>query len=51
MKFLVDESVGRSVVCYLRSLAYDVISVQEICQGIEDSEVCAWANRESVITG
>ena len=46
MKFLVDESVGRSVVRYLRSLGYDVISVQESCQGIEDSEICAWASRE-----
>ena len=46
MKFLVDESVGRSVVRYLRSLGYDVVSVQESCQGTGDSEICTWASRE-----
>jgi predicted nuclease of predicted toxin-antitoxin system len=46
MRFLVDESAGRAIVRYLRSLGHDVVSVQECCPGIEDSEVCAWANRE-----
>ena len=46
MKFLVDESSGLSLVCHLESLGHDVASVQEDRPGIEDSEVCAWANRE-----
>jgi len=49
MKFLVDENVGRSVVRYLRSCGYDVVSVQECCPGIQDLEVCAWANKEERI--
>ena len=49
MKFLVDENVGRSVVRYLRSCGYDVVSVQECCPGIQDLEVCAWANKEGRI--
>lgn len=40
MKFLVDENVGRSIVCYLTSCGYDVVSVQECCPGIQDLEVC-----------
>lgn len=46
MKFLVDESAGLSIVHHLRALGHDVASVQEDHPGIEDSEVCAWANRE-----
>lgn len=46
MKFLVDESAGLSIVRHLESLGHDVVSVQEDRPGIEDSEVCAWANRE-----
>jgi len=46
MRFLVDESAGRSIARYLRSLGHDVASVQEARPGIEDAEVCAWANRE-----
>ena len=49
MKFLVDESSGRSIVRYLRSQGYDVISVQEERPGIKDAEVCAWANEEERI--
>ncbi|MCK4600216.1 DUF5615 family PIN-like protein [Candidatus Bipolaricaulota bacterium] len=37
MKFLVDESAGRSIVRHLRSLGHDVISVQEDRPGIEVS--------------
>jgi len=47
MRFLVDESAGRSVVRYLRSSGHDVISVQEDRPGIEDIEECTWANREA----
>jgi len=46
MRFLVDESAGQSVVRYLRSSGHDVISVQEDRPGIEDPEVCDWANQE-----
>ena len=46
MKFLVDESAGWSIVRRLRSLGHDVASVEEDRPGVEDSEVCAWANRE-----
>lgn len=46
MKFLVDESTGRSMVSHLRSLGHDVASVQEDRPGIEDVEVCEWANQE-----
>lgn len=46
MKFLVDESAGLSIVRHLESLGHDVASVQEDRPGIEDSEVCAWANEE-----
>jgi len=49
MKFLVDENVGRSIVRYLTSCGYDVVSVQECCPGIQDLEVCAWANKEERI--
>ena len=46
MKFLIDESAGRSIVRYLRSLGHNVISVQEERSGIEDTAVCDWANQE-----
>jgi len=46
MKFLVDESAGRGIVHYLRSLGHDVTSVQEDRPGIEDTEICIWANQE-----
>ena len=46
MKFLVDESSGLSIVRHLESLGHDVASVQEDRPGLEDSEVCAWANRK-----
>lgn len=46
MKFLVDESAGLSIVRHLESFGHDVASVQEDRPGIEDSEVCVWANRE-----
>jgi len=46
MRFLVDESAGQSIVRHLRSLRHDVISVQEDRPGIEDTEVCTWANGE-----
>jgi len=46
MKFLVDESAGLGIVRHLKSLGHDVGSVQEDRPGIEDSEVCAWANEE-----
>jgi len=47
MRFLVDESVGLSVVRCLRTLKHDVSSVQEQKPGIDDAEVCAWADAEN----
>ena len=49
MKFLVDESAGWSITSCLRSLGHDVASVQEQSPGIEDNEVCEWANRDERI--
>lgn len=49
MKFLVDESSGQSIVSCLKALGYDVASVQEESPGIEDREVCEWANRDQRI--
>jgi len=46
MQFLVDESAGLGIVRCLRSLGHDVASVQEDRPGIQDSELCNWANRE-----
>lgn len=46
MKFLVDESAGRSIASYLRFQGHDVASVQEDSPGIEDSRICKWANQE-----
>ena len=46
MKFLVDESAGLGIVRCLRSLGHDVASVQEDRPGIQDLELCDWANRE-----
>ena len=46
MRFLVDESAGQSTASYLRTLGHDVASVQEKNPGMEDAEVCEWANRE-----
>lgn len=46
MRFLVDESAGRSIASYLRSWGHDVASVQEDSPGIEDARVCERANRE-----
>lgn len=46
MKFLIDESAGRSIASYLRSQGHDVASVQEESPGIEDARVCERANRE-----
>jgi predicted nuclease of predicted toxin-antitoxin system len=49
VKFLVDESAGRSIASYLSTLGHDVASVQEKNPGMEDAEVCEWANREERI--
>jgi predicted nuclease of predicted toxin-antitoxin system len=49
VKFLVDESSGQSIVSCLRALGHDVASVQEESPGIEDGEVCEWANRDQRI--
>jgi len=45
----VDESAGRSIVHHFRFLGHNVTSVQEDRPGIEDPEVCDWANREGRI--
>jgi len=46
---LVDESAGQDIASCLRALGHDVASVQEQSPGMEDDEVCEWANRDERI--
>lgn len=43
MKFLADESCGRSVILVLRDAGHDVLSIAETSKGITDEEVLARA--------
>jgi len=49
MKFLIDESVEKPIVDWLRDQKYDVIYVAESSSGITDEEVIRLANCESRI--
>ncbi len=49
MKFLIDESVEKPVVDWLRDQKYDVIYVAESSPAITDEEVIKFANCESRI--
>ena len=49
MKFLIDESVEKPIVDWLRDQKYDVIYVAEISPAITDEEVIKIANSESRI--
>lgn len=49
MRFLVDESAGRSIIHYLRSAGHNVASVQEKHSGIKDREICDWSIQEGRI--
>ena len=49
MKFLVDESTGKSIAKLLRSLNFDTLFVGEDFQGIKDTEILAKANKENRI--
>ena len=47
IKFLVDESVEKAVVDFLRKQGYDALYVAENCSGITDDEVLSFANRDN----
>ena len=49
MKFLVDESAGKSLVNYLKEKVHDIISVYNKRPGIKDSKICEWASKENRI--
>jgi predicted nuclease of predicted toxin-antitoxin system len=49
MKFLIDESVEKLIVDWLRNQKYDVIYIAEGSSGITDKEVIKIANIESRI--
>jgi len=49
MKFLIDESVEKPIVDWLRYQKYDVMYVAESSSGITDEEVIKIANSESRI--
>ena len=49
MKFLIDESVEKPIVDWLRDQKYDVMYVAESSSGITDEEVIKIANCESRI--
>ena len=49
MKFLIDESVEKPIVDWLRNQKYDVMYVAESSSGITDEEVIKLANCESRI--
>jgi len=49
MKFLIDESVEKPIVDWLRDQKYDVMYVAESSSGITDEEVIKLANCESRI--
>ena len=49
MKFLIDESVEKPIVDWLRDQKYDVMYVAENSSGITDEEVISLANCESRI--
>jgi predicted nuclease of predicted toxin-antitoxin system len=49
MKFLIDESVEKPIVDWLRDQKYDVMYVAESSSAITDEEVIKIANSESRI--
>lgn len=49
MKFLIDESVEKPIVDWLRDQKYDVMYIAENSSGITDEEVISLANCESRI--
>ena len=49
MKFLIDESVEKPIVDWLRDQKYDVMYVAESSSGITDEEVIRFANSETRI--
>jgi predicted nuclease of predicted toxin-antitoxin system len=49
MKFLIDESVEKPIVDWLRDQKYDVIYITEKSPAITDEEVIKVANSESRI--
>jgi len=49
MKFLIDESVEKPIVDWLRDQKYDVMYIAESSSGITDEEVIKLANCESRI--
>lgn len=49
LKFLADESLEYSIVLWLRELGYDVISIAEDFDSVEDKKVLEKASREERI--
>jgi predicted nuclease of predicted toxin-antitoxin system len=49
VKFTVDESTGQAVVSELRQLGHDVIFIQEIFPGVDDSRILDIAVNENRI--
>ena len=48
MRFLVDETLGKAVIEYLRNQGHDVSVVAEIAPSAEDTDILAWAVPNSV---
>ena len=49
MRFLVDECTGPAVAKWLRSLHYDVFSIYDKAQGLDDERIIEKANLDNYI--
>ena len=49
MRIIADENLHRQIILVLRSIGYDVLSVQEECAGIDDEEVISRFSGEDAV--